>query len=441
MTASESQPPGSPPGLTSSKSSKSSSFRSSSYSGADGILSDITHFEDIGLDEDPLPLNQELHYSENRKPPTSRLGGFTMNGSKSHTTSTATRELVNGGKRPSYPSLQGQVNDALGNGPTQTLNLPSRRGTRRRSPSPSRPSLAMTAMNNLTRSRSPSPSHPLHSPTQSRPIPSPKNVQQLGMSPVLGNTRGRIGSWQPSRKSVKELEDEINDLDEDLPDDASLWNVPLSPRPPSERTAISPTASACASADASPERPSPLGSSYNNGGKPLLRSSRPASAVSAKQTILNHRGFIPNSLGKPRYPRGVSTGTIPDDYTFPRTRAKSWNVALSELSEDAKFLTEALENHAGETEYRQHEALQSGRSSKRPSLEKLTKAKTSVELPPLRINHVMIDPLPISKEKERVLSRTRPSWLPPKDKKEEKKHLKEYRRMMELSLEAGMSPT
>jgi len=131
---------------------------------------------------------------------------------------------------------------------------------------------------------------------------------------------------------------------------------------------------------------------------------------------------------------------MPDDLAFPKTRAKSWNVALSELSEEAKFLTEALENHAGETENRQQEALQSGRSSTRPSMEKLTKAKTSVELPPLRTNNVMIDPLPISKEKEKVLSRTRPSWLPPKNKKEEKKHLKEYQRMMELSLGAGMSP-
>ncbi len=48
----------------------------------------------------------------------------------------------------------------------------------------------------------------------------------------------------------------------------------------------------------------------------------------------------------------------------------------------------------------------------------------------------MIDPLPISKEKEAVLSRTRPSWLPPKDPSEEKRHLKEYQKMMTLALEA-----
>jgi hypothetical protein len=50
----------------------------------------------------------------------------------------------------------------------------------------------------------------------------------------------------------------------------------------------------------------------------------------------------------------------------------------------------------------------------------------------------MIDPLPISKEKEKVLTRTRPSWLPPKDQKEEKKHLKQYQEMMAQSRESGM---
>jgi len=48
----------------------------------------------------------------------------------------------------------------------------------------------------------------------------------------------------------------------------------------------------------------------------------------------------------------------------------------------------------------------------------------------------MIDPLPISKEKEAVLSRTRPSWLPPKDPAEERRHLKEYQKMMAQSIEA-----
>ena len=47
----------------------------------------------------------------------------------------------------------------------------------------------------------------------------------------------------------------------------------------------------------------------------------------------------------------------------------------------------------------------------------------------------MIDPLPVSKEKEAVLARTRPSWLPPKCKKEEKRHLREWEKMMSRSAE------
>ena len=138
--------------------------------------------------------------------------------------------------------------------------------------------------------------------------------------------------------------------------------------------------------------------------------------------------------------RGASTGTLPESFGFPVGRAKSWNVALSELSEEAKSLTEAFESYAKRSEEKHEEAVQNGETIATPSMEKLSRAKTSiVELPPLRMNNVMIDPLPISKEKEKVLSRTRPSWLPPKSQKEEKKHLKEYQQMMEFSLEAGES--
>ena len=128
---------------------------------------------------------------------------------------------------------------------------------------------------------------------------------------------------------------------------------------------------------------------------------------------------------------------MPDHYAFPNGRAKSWNVVLSELSEDAKALTETLENHAFENERKHEEGIQNGSVSPEPALATLTKSKSStIELPPLRLNNVMIDPLPISKEKEKVMTRTRPSWLPPKSQKEERKHLKEYQRMMEMSLEA-----
>ena len=111
---------------------------------------------------------------------------------------------------------------------------------------------------------------------------------------------------------------------------------------------------------------------------------------------------------------------------------------MSDLSEEAQVLTEVLEFHAEDEERRREDNIQNGISSREASLEHLKRSSNGMlELPPLQKSNIMIDPLPISKEKEKVLTRTRPSWLPPKDQKEEKKHLKEYKRMMASSREAG----
>jgi hypothetical protein len=112
-------------------------------------------------------------------------------------------------------------------------------------------------------------------------------------------------------------------------------------------------------------------------------------------------------------------------------RAKSWTAAISDLNPEVKALTEKLEEHAEELEKRG--VLQS--SNVRPGPKPRVKSALA-ELPPLRRSNIMIDPLPISKEKEAVLSRTRPSWLPPKDPAEERKHLREYQKMMASSIDA-----
>lgn len=109
---------------------------------------------------------------------------------------------------------------------------------------------------------------------------------------------------------------------------------------------------------------------------------------------------------------------------------------MSELGDEAKELSEALEKYAD---------IESERTEKRLALglvepRVVVPVKATGELPPLQVTNGMIDPLPISKEKEAVLSRTRPSWLPPKSKEEEKRHLKEYKKMMRLSQEAGRVP-
>ena len=428
------QAPGSPPELSGSKSSKSSSFRSSSFSGADGILNDLSHFEEIGLEDDPQQLNQEffgLDYTQRQSP---RMAAVNTNGSK-HTTTVGVRELTNGARRPVYPSLQGQVKYATSHDTRLSLNLPNGNAAKKRLTSPSTPSLAMTAMRNRSRSRSPSPTNPHMCPTSPRSVTN--GTPQMRSAPLLIPKRpsSRRGSWQPSKKTARELEEEYHDSDEDLPDDTSLWNVPLSPR--EYKTSISATSSANVSASTSPERPSNL--SVSLGMTPLRHLHTAPADV---QSMYGTSASIPSSPMKPSMSRGSSTGMMPDHFGFPKTRTKSWTVVLSELSEEAKSLTEALEEHAIETDRQHEEKIQNGVASVRPSLEKLSRSKTTgMELPPLRKSNIMIDPLPISKEKEKVLSRTRPSWLPPKSQKEEKRHLKQYQKMMELSLEAGKGVT
>jgi len=129
-----------------------------------------------------------------------------------------------------------------------------------------------------------------------------------------------------------------------------------------------------------------------------------------------------------------------------KNRALSWNAAHAELSAEARALTEKLEEHADEiVEQYTRRPSASGRpntwnSSQTPVdyfYDKKERVKSSTpELPPLRRTNIMVDPLPISKEKEAVLSRTRPSWLPPKDPAEERRHLREYQKMVAASAKA-----
>jgi hypothetical protein len=127
-------------------------------------------------------------------------------------------------------------------------------------------------------------------------------------------------------------------------------------------------------------------------------------------------------------------------------RVQSWNSALADLNPEAKALTEKLEEHADQMEERHNRrpsgsgrpnTWNAGRASADHLYDKREKMRSTPELPPLRRTNIMIDPLPISKEKEAVLSRTRPSWLPPKDPAEERRHLKEYQKMMAASAKSA----
>ena len=435
--------PGSPPELSSSKSSKSSSLHSSSL-GADGVLSDLSHFEEIGLHDERPFSPQELygHNGSNSSIPSYRRSQSTM--SQARRTKAppmpGMRELTSGMRKPMHPLQQGPSRRASGYGPGPlAVNVSNGSATSDQlrnvaSPSPLSPS-AMTALRNRSKSRSPSPrgQHTFHLSPRSSSINSPYLVPEPMSFRRRSMSRNR--SWQPSRKTTKELEDEYHDSDEELPDDASLWNVPLSPsllRTASTKTSANPSTST------SPERPSHLG-------VPLAKSRTvpipPIIAPAHSQRFSTSPLKTPSSPVIPPISRAVSVSSLLEG-SFPKTRSMSWNVALNQLSEEAISLSEALEAYARKSEQRKNDDKSSIQTSsvERQSLDTtLKRSKTNgVELPPLRKGEVMVDPLPISKEKARVLSRTRPSWLPPKNPKEEAKHLKEYQRMMALSHEAGM---
>lgn len=411
--------PHSPPGLTH---SRSSSFRTSSLSAPDAALPDFNHFEDISLtkdsqldDQDPYSNDPDAHIIP------------TMNGGNGDVPTTSLRDLTVGDRRIAARNGHGEE---LGLGPAHALTMPNGSNLTRKFSTSS--GLARKAMSNHSRSRSPSPSAVpfFFSSPQSPPLAPSRDA----VSPPMRASKTRRGSRQPNRKTAKELEDEYDDTDEDLPDDASLWNVPLSPR-----TSIGEMKNVLgASAMTMPMSISPEKRSATDAGSSQLQS-----PVYSASHVTSPIVPIPASSGtdftaecRHEHCRRVSPHSKSHNYSPPKSRAKSWTVAMSELSQDAQNLTEALQGMGNSS------AVNNETSKLKPGSNDLHGTKMNVDLPPLRVHNAMIDPLPISKEKERVLSRTRPSWLPPKSQKEERKHLKEYQRMMESSLQAGMvSPT
>ncbi|EHL02089.1 putative TBC1 domain family member 12 [Glarea lozoyensis 74030] len=154
----------------------------------------------------------------------------------------------------------------------------------------------------------------------------------------------RRSSWQANRdrKTAAQLEAECDEDDgDDVPDEYFLDNVPISPRPPQERPKSRPT-----STGTSPER------NPEKKVKERIRSVGNGTApVPAEQGELRSPR-TPNSPKPGVINRGTSMGQFPINHNTmnPKGRPMSWVSALSELSEEAKALTEALEAHADEEE-------------------------------------------------------------------------------------------
>lgn len=373
--------------MTTFKSSKSLFFQSL-HSDDGGLLADVSHFEDIGLDDDGVTIKSPSYVPfQPALSPVSSMPPYN-------------RTLAAGKRTPkprrSFPNLHSHLhtsnprstNLAVLTDPAQ-LCLP--RGLT---------SLAVSSRRN----RSISPVLPS----------SPRDPNYP--------TRPRRGSWQSNRdrKSLQELEHECDEDDgDDIPDDIVLDNVPISPRPAHDRP---------------PSRSPTLSPSSDRAQKERMRS------------VGNGTPPVAQDKGCLRSPSWRSDTTDRSPMSALKLRTHSWNAALADLSAEAKALTEKLEEHADDLE---EQYARRPSASVRPNTwnssqtctphvyDKKERVKSSTpELPPLRRTNIMVDPLPISKEKEAVLSRTRPSWLPPKDPSEERRHLREYQKMMAASAKA-----
>lgn len=243
-------------------------------------------------------------------------------------------------------------------------------------------------------------------------------LEQFNRTPATSlAVPNRRGSWHPPRKTIYEIEAEYHDSDDELPDDASLFNVPVSPF---VRTKHSIPSSAASSARGSPERgspptsPGPLPLNLSNNLRHGARRSKSGSTPPRQK--LAHRA----STSQLRQVK--STGNSPQNNAH-YGHTKSWNVLVADLDPEARLVAEKL-NFYHDNSTPTPTSIVSHRSS----------APSAIPLPP--IQRGTLDFMPMSKEKEAVLSRTRPSWLPPKDPREEKRHLDEYQRMMKASREA-----
>jgi hypothetical protein len=441
-----------PPELNSSDSTKSSSsLNSASYPGGrEGVTADLAHFEDIGLEDDDedtdgyyntsfdrtiransMPIRsvfpsslsnlahtshqqqQQQQHQQQQPPPlreSSLLGRNYMSGALS-------RE---GLQRPSVTTDYKP--------PPQTQNT-----MKLRSPA---------AIIRERRSRTPSPaagrfnSMPISLGPTSAPFQTKRDISPRRVVASLNNERNAI---RRQSKTAEEREEECTDSndDEELSEDVYMYNVPISPvvgpggttttTPPQRHDSITGDVAVLSPSSSSTHLPMPPSGPYLS--IPSLPGSRPHTSHGLE---IPKNGSRPSSRAGQVMSRKSSSGTIPlspvpAGMLKPKTRSKSWSAAMDQLSDEAQILTEIMEMQQAAS------GSTLGDLSSKPRWQSHSKSSVSlasVELPPLRKLNVMIDPLPPSKEKLTVLTRTRPSWLPPKSKSEERRHLKEYEKMV-----------
>lgn len=253
-----------------------------------------------------------------------------------------------------------------------------------------------------------------------RPSAIPRVMSELNIS----NASSRKKSSAMKSEELKELEAEYDGSDEEVPENAILSNIPISP--------ISTSSWHFYSAHEPYDGSSPTAPQCASHGSLHLTKTRASNSTTTSSRI--------SPCGSPRSPVvasplsqviAVSDGL--EGTTKPRQR--SWEAALTDLSDEARNLTQALERYAATSQEQEWEHMR--RSSARPTVTGEGRARSRITaLSNIRKGNVMMDPLPISKEKDKVLTKTRPSWLPPKCQKEERRHLKAYQNMMSMAAHA-----
>jgi hypothetical protein len=230
---------------------------------------------------------------------------------------------------------------------------------------PSRPSLrrAASSINNNT------------NPLPGLVLPTTKN----GLTAQQRFRLRRQNSTSKLTVEQLELQCESDDGDDDLPVDALVWNVPLSP---------------------------------------ALYVKAQSQSQLTKQEPPQHRSKSASKRGSGLNRQSDTLSSIKESEPTQYFNTPG----LENLSEDARNLTKAFQ----ELPTTKAAELAITKQKERPSS----------KLPPKRRSNDFMDPVPISKEKESVLSRTRPSWLPPKSPEEEARHLQEYKKMMTMAASA-----
>lgn len=227
----------------------------------------------------------------------------------------------------------------------------------------------------------------------------------LNLDSISNGNTSNMRKLSHHRRTSSELE-RVYDSDDSIPPETVFHNVPLSPSKIPQMRKFT-------------KGPGPL--TEDDGHPPPVQ-----------EEVTSSPDEMPSQLS------ATDPSTRPSSGVFPR-RVVSYHEAMTALDDESQRITRELGKipvPVSKAEDRKSDESANAVTPKvLPELARQSRRATSHTYLPS--TSTLLDPLPISKEKEAVLSQTRPSWLPPKSKAEEKRHLAQYQRMVQKAEEAG----